>query len=451
MRDLSVQAANASSSASDRASINNEIQQLSAEIQRVATSTSFNGTNLLDGSFAAQTFQVGANQGQTITVNSIASMQTSQLGSAGTSFSANVTGGTVTSALATGGLTLNGFSVGPSQLGSLPGQSASSAYSIANAINAVSGNTGVTAAAATTTTTGTIPGASNSIAANSFSINGINVGAVAAGGTAVGQGANVAAAINAISGQSGVTATADSSGKVTLTAIDGRNINVTANNGTFNGVAASISQANLTSWTGLGGTAATTLMTDTTYGTAASTFAAVSSLTVNGITVSGAQGTSALTEAQNFVSAFNTEAAKTSNAGTLGGITASNDANGIVSISSNGTQVNMSISAAASIAITSATYVAQHGTVSLNSTNSAGIVLSGGQAANAGFVAGTTGAAVVSSVNSIAGVSTTTATNATNAIATIDGALAIVNNAQPRWVRTRTVSLRRLPTCKPPY
>src|SRR5205807_2370459 len=54
--------------------------QLTAEIDRVATQTSFNGTNLLDGSFTSKIFQVGANVGQTITVGSIASARTSALG-----------------------------------------------------------------------------------------------------------------------------------------------------------------------------------------------------------------------------------------------------------------------------------------------------------------------------------------------------------------------------------
>jgi flagellin len=63
MRELAVQSANASNSASDRAALDLEAQQLSAEIDRVASNSSFNGVNLLDGSFNAQTFQVGANPG----------------------------------------------------------------------------------------------------------------------------------------------------------------------------------------------------------------------------------------------------------------------------------------------------------------------------------------------------------------------------------------------------
>jgi len=80
IRELSVQAANATNSASDRASLQLEVAQLVSEIDRVATQTAFNGTNLLDGSFTSKAFQVGANVGQTITVSSIASARTSALG-----------------------------------------------------------------------------------------------------------------------------------------------------------------------------------------------------------------------------------------------------------------------------------------------------------------------------------------------------------------------------------
>lgn len=71
---------------------------------------------------------------------------------------------------------------------------------------------------------GTAPTA-GAYAAGAFKINGVEVGAIAHGGTASGQGANTAAAINAISDKTGVTAKADSvTGKITLSAADGRDI-----------------------------------------------------------------------------------------------------------------------------------------------------------------------------------------------------------------------------------
>ncbi|NMG33201.1 flagellin [Azoarcus sp. TTM-91] len=70
IRELSVQSANATNSAGDRAALNSEVQQLTQELQRIATTTEFNGQKLLDGSFTAATFQVGANANQTITATS---------------------------------------------------------------------------------------------------------------------------------------------------------------------------------------------------------------------------------------------------------------------------------------------------------------------------------------------------------------------------------------------
>jgi flagellin len=71
IRELAVQSANATNSASDRAALQSEVAQLRDEINRVAKQTSFNGTKLLDGSFSAATFQIGANSGEAITIASL--------------------------------------------------------------------------------------------------------------------------------------------------------------------------------------------------------------------------------------------------------------------------------------------------------------------------------------------------------------------------------------------
>ena len=81
VRELAVQSANASNSTADRTALNDEATQLKAEIDRVATTTSFNGLKLLDGSFTAKSFQVGANQGETIDITEIANSQIAALGS----------------------------------------------------------------------------------------------------------------------------------------------------------------------------------------------------------------------------------------------------------------------------------------------------------------------------------------------------------------------------------
>ncbi|AWB78329.1 MULTISPECIES: flagellin [Stenotrophomonas] len=81
IRELSVQSANATNSSSDREALDAEVKQLTSEIDRVARQTNFNGTSLLDGTFSGALFQVGADAGQTIGINSIVNARTSSLGS----------------------------------------------------------------------------------------------------------------------------------------------------------------------------------------------------------------------------------------------------------------------------------------------------------------------------------------------------------------------------------
>ncbi|CAD85504.1 MAG TPA: flagellin domain-containing protein [Nitrosomonas europaea] len=79
IRELAVQSANATNSEDDREALQKEVTQLIDEIQRVGEQTSFNGTKLLDGSFASQIFQVGANEGETIDFTDIADVTASGL------------------------------------------------------------------------------------------------------------------------------------------------------------------------------------------------------------------------------------------------------------------------------------------------------------------------------------------------------------------------------------
>ena len=68
MRELAVQAQNGSNGTTDRANLDTEYQQLSAEITRIAAQTKFNGTAIVGASAGAQTFQIGANNGDTLTI-----------------------------------------------------------------------------------------------------------------------------------------------------------------------------------------------------------------------------------------------------------------------------------------------------------------------------------------------------------------------------------------------
>ena len=226
IRQLAVQSANATNSASDRAALQAETAQLVAEIDRVASQTDFNGTKVLDGTFSAQNFQVGANAGQTIAVSSIASARASALGS---SYTASVTSTATTTALVAGSLSINGVGIQASIAGTAVGQSSASAFSIAQAINSSQGAV-VATANATAVTEGT-PTTFAGVAAGGLTINGVSVGATAAGASVAAQGAVNAAAINAVSAASGVTATVNGSGVLTLTAADGRDIVITATAG----------------------------------------------------------------------------------------------------------------------------------------------------------------------------------------------------------------------------
>ena len=80
MRELAVQAANYSNTTADRTAINAEFSQLKTEIDRVSQQTKFNTKSLLDGSFTAAAFQVGANSGETISVDTITNLGATALG-----------------------------------------------------------------------------------------------------------------------------------------------------------------------------------------------------------------------------------------------------------------------------------------------------------------------------------------------------------------------------------
>jgi len=90
IRTLAVQAANATNSDDDRKALDAEVQQRLAEITRISQQTTFNGRHVLDGSFGSAAFQVGANVGETITVNLSQGAGSSQVGQIATSASGDL-------------------------------------------------------------------------------------------------------------------------------------------------------------------------------------------------------------------------------------------------------------------------------------------------------------------------------------------------------------------------
>jgi len=237
IRELAVQAASDSNSASDRAALNDEVSQLVEEINRVANTTTFNGTNLLDGSFGEKSIQVGAKAGDNETIKvSMVNVRADSLGVGSKSrYTAEISGGLVTgSGLAAGDLTINGYQIGATSAdGVSKTDDDGSAIAVANAINARTGDTGVTASVKINLFGGTAVAsastASSGLLKDAVKINGVGISAIGSASTAAIRGSDVAAAINAISDQTGVTATFDSTnGKVELTSIDGRNITVSS-------------------------------------------------------------------------------------------------------------------------------------------------------------------------------------------------------------------------------
>jgi flagellin len=229
IRELAVQAANATNSASDRAALDQEVQQRIAEINRISSQTSFNGQKVLDGSFGNAQFQVGANVGETINVNLTTGVRADQIGQIATSTSSAVTA----NALTDGGLTIavgtgSAVSIGASTAGTGAGQTADSAYSKVEAINAA-GVSGLTATAANTSSAAfSTVSSAGGFSTYNLAINGQ---AIYAGSDNVADGASltaadVAAQINLFSTQTGVSASVSGTDLV-LTAADGRNIDVT--------------------------------------------------------------------------------------------------------------------------------------------------------------------------------------------------------------------------------
>jgi len=245
IREIAVQSANATNSASDRTALQAEVSQLLLEIDRVSSNTKFNGINLLDGTFTSKAFQVGADAAETVSIDQISSSATASLG---TSYTATATSSTVNgSALLNTDITVNGVAVGASASdGVSTVANTASALSMANAINNITSSTGVSATATTTLTSdatvstteadGTIDG---TITINGFTTANITTTLVSTAADFNTNATTVANAINALTYATGVTATGlqDGSGRVDLVAADGRNIQIKITDGAAAGVA----------------------------------------------------------------------------------------------------------------------------------------------------------------------------------------------------------------------
>ncbi len=222
IRELSIQAANGTLNDADRGAIQSEIDQLSSEIERIGDTTTFNGRKLLDGSEGPQSFQVGANANETISVGRI-DARASTLGAAAFADGAQIDA----SGVDAGELEINGVEIRATQDVDDTLSSAGndrSAIAVAAAINDSSPTTGVTAQANATEVEGqAIQGGTldtdNRLVINGETISGFEVNADDAQG-------NLVDAINSVSDRTGVVASRTEGGEIQLEAQDGRNIDI---------------------------------------------------------------------------------------------------------------------------------------------------------------------------------------------------------------------------------
>ncbi|MFN0317455.1 MAG: flagellin [Burkholderiales bacterium] len=257
IRELAVQSANATNSASDRKALNDEVNQLVQEITRVATTTTFNGLKILDGSYQAQQFQVGAFANETIGV-SLQGATANDLKNNSVVLESGTDNDGLGTATAAASTAATGNGVGAQTLTIAGGAGSSTvsvnandqASAVAASVNAVVGSTGVQAKASTSATLASV------------SVDGTISFTVNAGGTATSISAQVtttdltalATAINDASGKTGVTATiSNDKTSLTLKNTEGKDIAITGylNSGggtaTIDGSAAASTPETLTS------------------------------------------------------------------------------------------------------------------------------------------------------------------------------------------------------------
>jgi len=245
LNSIAVQAANGTNDPSEAESLQNVVTQLASQITTIATQTEFNNINLLDGTFSGTQFQVGANEGQTISL-SIENTSANSLGLNQSSAETTSNGGATSIYTGTGGTAGGVLSVGASAAaagaftagavkytgtngvtGSVTVTKNSSAYNIASSVNKAAG-TSLTASA-TNISTLTATGGTNGF---KFKIAG-------SGGTADNTTINastlsaVASQVNGDTNITGISATYTGSsnattGTLTLTQANGKNIILTA-------------------------------------------------------------------------------------------------------------------------------------------------------------------------------------------------------------------------------
>jgi len=274
LRTIADQAANGANTTSQLASLQQVVSQLQTQVTTISQQAQFNNQNLLDGTFQGVQFQVGPNDGQTIQI-SIGNTAADQLGvyQSSPNTSAGIykvngvgTGGvsdnTGASYIITSG-SAGGFTAGSIGVsGSAGGSSVAvtkpeAAGDIATAVNAVTSKTNVSAiadtSAAFTVTSGSFSFTLGDV--NAAGSNTVNISATVTGTVNANSLAGLVNAINQESGQTGITASVNSSNKLVLTQAQGDNVTLTSFAGTGQLAAGGTSTVTLAS----GGTTSATV------------------------------------------------------------------------------------------------------------------------------------------------------------------------------------------------
>jgi len=238
MRELAVQSANATNSSTDRTALQAEVKQLTAEVDRIATTTQFNGLNLLDGTYTSQAFQVGSNANQTVGIT-LTSARTSALGSETKALFTNSGGelghggaenATPASAVLAQVLTYTVTPQGGSATASTVSVAAGdSAKTIASKVNA-----SVPSINATATNKLEVEAISSGTNGSSliFEVNGTSLTVADLGASATASGTAIAAAIQAESSLANLTVTDGANGTLTIANSTGEDITFELTGGT---------------------------------------------------------------------------------------------------------------------------------------------------------------------------------------------------------------------------
>ncbi len=232
MRELAVQSANDTNTASDRASLQKEVAQLQSELNRIANTTSFNGKVLLDGTFGTAKFHVGAESYQTINVT-MGDMRATAIGTNRLTQEYNSNSIAAASGTAHNGVTASGSITIKGALGesSVNYASGATARDIATAVNNASDSTGVTAKAMTYAKIDNVA-ATGSISLTLYGQNESDGITVSANLTSTSDLTNLAKAINDVAGKTGISARlSDDKSAILLENSEGYDITMTSGAG----------------------------------------------------------------------------------------------------------------------------------------------------------------------------------------------------------------------------